>query len=65
MDKKLLEILVCPITKGPLIYDEKNQELISKSARLAYPIRDDIPIMLEDEARIISEEELENLNSGN
>tara|TARA_B100000029_G_scaffold254775_1_gene251570 strand:+ start:1164 stop:1361 length:198 start_codon:yes stop_codon:yes gene_type:complete len=65
MDKKLLEILVCPITKGPLIYDKKNQELISKSARLAYPIRDDIPIMLEDEARIISEEELENLNSGN
>ena len=65
MDKKLLEILVCPITKGPLIYDKKNQELISKSARLAYPIRDDIPIMLEDEARRISEEELENLNSGN
>ena len=65
MDKKLLEILVCPITKGPLIYDKKNQELISKSARLAYPIRDDIPIMLEDEARIISEEELENLNSDN
>ena len=61
MDKKLLEILVCPITKGPLIYDKKNQELISKSARLAYPIRDDIPIMLEDEARIITEEELENL----
>ena len=65
MNKKLLEILVCPITKGPLIYDKKNQELISKSARLAYPIRDDIPIMLEDEARVISEEELENLNSGN
>ena len=65
MNKKLLEILVCPITKGPLIYDKKNQELISKSARLAYPIRDDIPIMLEDEARVISKEELENLNSGN
>jgi len=65
MNKKLLEILVCPITKSPLIYDKKNQELISKSARLAYPIRDDIPIMLEDEARVISEEELENLNSGN
>ena len=61
IDKKLLEILVCPITKGPLIYDEKNQELISKSSRLAYPIRDDIPIMIEGEARIISEEELENL----
>ena len=65
MNKKLLEILVCPVTKSPLIYDKKNQELISKSARLAYPIRDDIPIMLEDEARVISEEELENLNSGN
>ncbi len=65
MNKKLLEILVCPITKSPLIYDKKNQELISKSARLAYPIRDDIPIMLEDEARVISKEELENLNSGN
>tara|TARA_B100001996_G_scaffold374183_1_gene352488 strand:- start:469 stop:666 length:198 start_codon:yes stop_codon:yes gene_type:complete len=65
MNKKLLEILVCPVTKSPLIYDKKNQELISKSARLAYPIRDDIPIMLEDEARVISKEELENLNSGN
>ncbi len=60
MDKKLLEILVCPITKGPLIYDKENQELISKSARLAYPVRDDIPIMLEEEAREISENELEN-----
>ena len=59
MDKKLLEILVCPITKGPLIYDEKNQELISKSARLAYPVRDGIPVMLEEEAREISENELE------
>ena len=59
MDKKLLEIIVCPVTKGPLIYDKENQELISKTARLAYPIRDDIPIMLEDEARKISEEELE------
>ena len=59
MDKKLLDILVCPVTKGPLTYDKKNNELISKSARLAYPIRDDIPIMLEDEARKISEEELE------
>tara|TARA_B100001250_G_scaffold406386_1_gene425350 strand:- start:1402 stop:1599 length:198 start_codon:yes stop_codon:yes gene_type:complete len=65
MDKKILDILVCPVTKGPLIYDKKKQELISISARLAYPIRDDIPVMLEDEARTISEEELENLNSGN
>ncbi|MCG8378495.1 MAG: Trm112 family protein [Proteobacteria bacterium] len=61
MDKKLLEILVCPVTKGPLIYDKAKQELISKSARLAYPIRDGIPVMLEDEARSISEEEAEKL----
>ena len=51
MDPKLLQILVCPVTKGPLIYDKKANELISKSARLAYPIRDGIPVMLEDEAR--------------
>ncbi len=61
MDNKLLDILVCPVTKGPLIYDKEKQELISKSARLAYPIRDDIPVMLEDEARTITEEELEKL----
>ena len=61
MDKKLLEILVCPVTKGPLIYDKEKQELISKSARLAYPIRDDIPVMLEDEARTLSDEELEKI----
>jgi uncharacterized protein YbaR (Trm112 family) len=61
MDKKLLDILVCPVTKGPLIYDKEKQELISKSARLAYPIRDDIPVMLEDEARTLSDEEVENL----
>ena len=51
MDKELLQILVCPVTKGPLIYDKDNNELISKSAKLAYPIKDDIPILLEDEAR--------------
>ena len=51
MDTKLLQILVCPVTKGPLIYEKKAGELISKSARLAYPIRDGIPVMLEDEAR--------------
>lgn len=61
MDKKLLDILVCPVTKGPLIYDKDKQELISKSARLAYPIKDDIPVMLEEEARILSEEEYEKL----
>lgn len=60
MDKKLLEILVCPVTKGPLIHDRDKHELISLSARLAYPVRDDIPVMLEDEARTLSEEEVEN-----
>lgn len=63
MDKRLLELLVCPITKGPLIYDKKKGELISKSARLAYPIREGIPVMLEDEARELSEEEAEDLRS--
>jgi uncharacterized protein YbaR (Trm112 family) len=57
MDPKLLEILVCPVTKGPLTYDAAAQELISKSARLAYPIRDGIPVMLEDEARKLAPEE--------
>jgi len=61
MDKKLLEILVCPVTKGPLIYDKKNQELISKSARLAYAIKDGIRVMLEEEARTLTDEEVENL----
>jgi uncharacterized protein YbaR (Trm112 family) len=51
VDSKLLEMLVCPVTKGPLVYDRQRQELISKSARLAYPIRDGIPVMLEEEAR--------------
>lgn len=59
MDKKLLEILVCPVTKGPLVYDKKKQELISRSARLAYPIRDDIPVMLEEEARELTAEEVD------
>jgi uncharacterized protein YbaR (Trm112 family) len=57
IDKKLLDILVCPVTKGPLIYDNEKQELVSKSARLAYPIRDDIPVMLEDEARTLKDDE--------
>ncbi|MCS6786297.1 MAG: Trm112 family protein [Thiobacillaceae bacterium] len=51
MDPKLLEILVCPLCKGPLVYDKKAQELICKADRLAYPIRDGIPVMLEEEAR--------------
>jgi uncharacterized protein YbaR (Trm112 family) len=53
VDPKLLEILVCPVTKGPLEYDREKQELISRSAKLAYPIRDGIPIMLPEEARSI------------
>jgi hypothetical protein len=55
LDPKLMEILVCPVTKGPLEYDSSNNELISKQAKLAYPIRDGIPIMLADEARKIEE----------
>ena len=51
LDAKLLEILVCPVTKGPLHYDEDAQELISKDAGLAYPVRDGIPILLREEAR--------------
>ena len=58
VDPKLLEILVCPLTKGPLDYDRERQELISRAARLAYPIRDGIPIMLADEARPLDESEL-------
>ena len=58
IDPNLLEILVCPVTKGPLIYDRARQELISKKAGLAYPIRDGIPVMLPDEARPLSESEL-------
>ncbi|MCG3145541.1 MAG: hypothetical protein HONDAALG_03176 [Gammaproteobacteria bacterium] len=61
MDKRLLDILACPVTKGPLIYDKERQELISKAARLAYPIRDGIPVMLEEEARPLSDEEYERL----
>ena len=59
MDPKLLEILVCPVTKGPLTYDRQKQELISRSARLAYPVRDGIPVMLEDEARRLEPSEYE------
>ena len=55
VDPKLLEILVCPVTKGELEYDSVKNELISKQAGLAYPIRDGIPIMLEEEARKISD----------
>jgi uncharacterized protein len=58
MDTRLLELLVCPVTKGPLTYDREKQELISHSARLAYPVRDGIPILLENEARTLTDEEL-------
>jgi uncharacterized protein YbaR (Trm112 family) len=59
MDTKLLELLVCPVTKGPLQYQPRTQELISKPARLAYPIRDGIPVLIEAEARPLTDEELE------
>lgn len=55
IDPKLLEILVCPLNRTPLVYDKAKQELISKSARLAYPIRDGVPIMLVSEARELGE----------
>ncbi len=61
MDPKLLELLVCPVTKGPLLMDRDKGELVSRSARLAYPVRDGIPVMLETEARTLSDEELEQL----
>lgn len=59
MDIKLLELLVCPVTKGSLEYDREKSELVSRSARLAYPIRDGIPVLLEMEARTLSDSELE------
>lgn len=58
MDTKLLELLVCPVTKGHLDFDREKQELISRSGRLAFPIRDGIPVMLETEARPLTDEEL-------
>ena len=61
MDTKLLELLVCPVTKGPLDFDRERQELLSRSARLAYSIRNGIPVLLENEARTLSDEELERL----
>jgi uncharacterized protein len=58
VDKKLLEILVCPVCKGQLRYDKAKAELVCQVDRLAYPIRDDIPVMLDDEARRLGEEEI-------
>jgi uncharacterized protein YbaR (Trm112 family) len=62
VDARLLEILVCPRTKTSLIYDKTRQELISRAARLAFPIRDGIPVMLEEEARTLDDEELRALS---
>ena len=59
MDPKLIEMLVCPVTKGPLTFDRERMELISKSARLAYPVRDGIPVMIEEEARKLAPAEYE------
>lgn len=61
MDTRLLELLVCPVTKGPLTYQRETQELISRSARLAYPVRDGIPVLLENEARALSDDEVAQL----
>ena len=61
MDTKLLERLVCPGAKGPLNFDRDTQELLSRSARLAYPVRRGIPILLENEARVLSDEEIDKL----
>jgi len=61
LNKKLLDILVCPVTKGPLVYDREAQELISVAARLAYPIVDDIPALIESDARTLSEAEAERI----
>jgi uncharacterized protein YbaR (Trm112 family) len=60
-DPRLLEILVCPVTKTSLIYNEAKQELVSRAARLAYPIRDGVPVMISDEARAVDDEELRTL----
>ena len=59
LDEKLLEILVCPVTKGPLEYDREKEELVCRASGLAYPVRDGIPIMLESEARHLTLEERE------
>jgi uncharacterized protein YbaR (Trm112 family) len=57
IDKKLLSILVCPVSKAPLVYDEEHQELLCKASGLAYPVRDGIPVMLENEARQLTADE--------
>lgn len=64
LDKQLLSILVCPVSKAPLEYDRENAELVCRVSGLAYPIRDDIPVMLESEARKLGAEELLKTNPG-
>ncbi len=64
LDKRLLNILVCPVSKAPLVYNAEKQELQCKASQLAYPIRDDIPVMLESEARKMDVAECEALESG-
>ncbi len=59
LDQRILEFLVCPATKAPLIYDQEHQELVCKASGLAYPIRDDIPVLLESEARQLTLDEKE------
>jgi len=56
VDPRLLEILVCPVTRGPLTYDRERNELVSKGARLAYPVRDGAPVMLPEDARVLDDE---------
>lgn len=62
MDKKLLDILACPLCKSPLIYKSSAQELYCKADALAFPVRDDIPVMLKDEARVLSQDEVDALH---
>lgn len=62
MDTKLLELLVCPLTKGPLRYDAAQSELVSRSAKLAYPVRDGLPVLLDTEARTLTDDELSQLH---
>ncbi len=61
LDKRLLELLVCPVTKGPLVWKPEQQELWCRASRLAYPVRDGVPVMLEEEARTLSDAELDQL----
>ena len=59
IDLRMLELLACPLTKGPLVWDDKRSELVSKSAKLAYPVRDGIPVLLPSEARVIDPDEIQ------